>query len=108
MIPAFLDFIASNLAYVGLTLISSSVWQISKGGVIIMTAIFSRIFLKKILATSKILGCLFALVGITLVQVVSVLYSTGDQTDHTTGETIFGILIVIVSLVFTGLQFVYE
>ena len=72
-----------------------------------MTAIFTRIFLKKILTTTKILGCLFALVGITLVEIVTVLYSSGDQADHSTGQTIFGLLIVIVSLVFTGLQFVY-
>lgn len=67
IIPAFLDFIASNLSYVGLALISSSVWQISKGGVIIMTAIFSRIFLKKKLTAVKTFGCVFALLGITLV-----------------------------------------
>lgn len=73
-----------------------------------MTALFTRIFLKKILTTTKIVGCIFALLGITLVEIVTVLYSNGDQTDHTTGQTIFGLLIVIVSLVFTGLQFVYE
>ena len=84
IIPAFLDFIASNLSYVGLTLISSSVWQISKGGVIVMTAIFSRIFLKKKSTVVKTLGCVFALLGITLVEVVTVLYADGDDNSHST------------------------
>lgn len=79
IIPTFLDFVASNLSYVGLTLISSSVWQISKGGVIIMTAIFSRVFLKKKLTLIKGLACLLALIGITLVQIITVVYSGGEE-----------------------------
>jgi uncharacterized membrane protein len=79
IIPTFLDFVASNLSYVGLTLISSSVWQISKGGVIVMTAIFSRVFLKKKLTLIKGLACLLALIGITLVQIITVLYSGSEE-----------------------------
>ena len=107
-VPAFLDFVASNLSYVGLTLISSSVWQISKGGVIVMVAIFSRIFLKKKYGQVKIAGCLFAIIGITMVQVVDVLYSSEDESSHSSSDTVIGLLTVAVSLIFTGMQFVYE
>jgi len=42
-----MDLLSSALAYISLNLIAGSVWQISRGGVIVTTAIFSKIFLKK-------------------------------------------------------------
>lgn len=64
-----MDLLSSLLAYISLGLIAGSVWQISRGGVIVTTAIFSKIFLKKKFTRSSILGCVLAVVGITLVQV---------------------------------------
>ncbi len=68
LIPGIMDLLASALAYVSLNLIAGSVWQISRGGVIITTAIFSRICLSKKFTKSSLLGCILAFVGITLVQ----------------------------------------
>lgn len=68
IIPGVMDFLASAMAYVSLNLIAGSVWQISRGGVIITTAIFSRICLSKKLTKSALLGCILSFTGITLVQ----------------------------------------
>lgn len=68
IIPGLFDTLASMLAYISLNLIAGSVWQISRGGVIITTAIFSRIFLSKKFTNSSILGCFLAFLGITIVQ----------------------------------------
>lgn len=68
-IPGIMDLLSSGLAYISLNLIAGSVWQISRGGVIITTAIFSRIFLNKKLTNASLLGCTLAFVGITLVQI---------------------------------------
>jgi drug/metabolite transporter (DMT)-like permease len=78
-IPAFLDFIASNVSYFALNLIPSSVWQLSKGGAIITTAIFTRILLKRILTKRRIFGCALATVGITVVGLSVVLFSDPDS-----------------------------
>jgi hypothetical protein len=63
-----MDLLSSALAYISLNLIAGSVWQISRGGVIVTTAIFSKICLNKKFTKSSILGCSLAFVGITLVQ----------------------------------------
>jgi uncharacterized membrane protein len=75
LIPAIMDLLSSLLAYISLNLIAGSVWQISRGGVIITTAIFSRIFLSKKLTKSAVLGCSMAFIGITLVQLFEILFS---------------------------------
>lgn len=107
-IPAFLDFIASNVSYFALNLIPSSVWQLSKGGAIITTAIFTRILLKRILTKRRIFGCALATVGITVVGLSVVLFSDPDSKTYPVHEEIIGIVMVIGSLVFTGLQICYE
>jgi drug/metabolite transporter (DMT)-like permease len=63
-----MDLLSSSLAYISLNLIAGSVWQISRGGVIVTTAIFSKIFLKKDFTNRSIFGCSLAFFGITLVQ----------------------------------------
>jgi len=80
-IPGFLDIFSSGLAYVSLNMISGSVWQISRGGVIITTAIFTRVFLRKHLNKSMIIGCFLALIGITGVELVSVLTEESSSSD---------------------------
>lgn len=107
-IPAFLDFVASNVSYFALNLIPSSVWQLSKGGAIITTAIFTRILLKRILTRRKVVGCVLATVGITIVGLSVVLFSDSDNKSYPVHEEIIGIAMVIGSLVFTGLQICYE
>lgn len=68
LIPGIMDLLSSALAYISLNLISGSVWQISRGGVIITTAIFSRFCLSKKFTKASVLGCSLAFIGITLVQ----------------------------------------
>ncbi len=60
-----MDLIASLLSYISLNMVASSVWQISRGGVIITTAIFSYFFLKKKMEKNAIKGCIIAFIGIT-------------------------------------------
>lgn len=73
LIPGIMDLLASTLAYISLNLIAGSVWQISRGGVIITTAIFSRICLKKSFTKASLVGCALAFLGITLVQLFEIL-----------------------------------
>jgi drug/metabolite transporter (DMT)-like permease len=107
-IPASLDFVASNISYFALNMIPSSVWQLSKGGAIITTAIFTRILLKRILTKRRIFGCVLATVGITIVGLSVVIFSDADAKEYVPHEEAIGIAMVIGSLVFTGLQICYE
>lgn len=65
LFPAIMDLLASLLSYIALNMVASSVWQISRGGVIITTAIFSFFFLKKKFERNAIIGCFIAFIGIT-------------------------------------------
>lgn len=73
--PAVMDLLATLLSYIALNMVDSSVWQISRGGNIIFTAILSRFFLKQTFGCASVVGCLLAFLGITSVQVVAVIYS---------------------------------
>lgn len=109
LIPASLDFIATNISYVALNLLPSSVWQLSKGGAIITTAFFARLLVRRRLTRRKLLGCLLVVLGITVVG-VSVVAFQGDHEEGvvTTQEEAIGIALVVGSLLFTGLQITYE
>ena len=71
-----MDVFSSSLSYIALNMVAASVWQISKGGVIITTAILMKIFLAKKFNKNMILGCSIAFLGITTVQLVTILSST--------------------------------
>jgi len=76
-----MDLLSTLLSYTALNMVDSSVWQISRGGNIITTALLSRCFLNRIFSSVSILGCVLAFLGITSVQVVAVVYgsSSGGQ-----------------------------
>jgi uncharacterized membrane protein len=78
LIPGLFDALSTLLAYVALNLTAASVWQISRGGVIVTTAIFSKIFLHKDLTLSSLIGCSLAFFGITLVQIFEITLSSGS------------------------------
>ena len=106
-----MDLLSSMLAYISLNLISGSVWQISRGGVIITTAIFSRIFLSKKLTKAAIVGCSLTFIGITLVQVFEVLLSSEKESssgDSSTSLKLLGIVLLLISLVFNTITFISE
>jgi uncharacterized membrane protein len=67
------DILVSALANTALNMMDSSIWQISKGANIIVIALLSKIFLKRIFTHKAIIGCIISLVGITIVQVKYIL-----------------------------------
>ncbi len=70
--PALFDLLGTMFAYLALNTVNTVVWQMSKGGVIISTAILSKIILKRQFTSQAIIGCILAFVGITSVQIVAV------------------------------------
>jgi len=81
-VPAFLDFVASNVSYFALNMITISIWQLSKGGAIITTAIFTRILLRTTLTKRRIVGCVLATVGITVASLSNIIFWQGDTVTY--------------------------
>jgi drug/metabolite transporter (DMT)-like permease len=69
-----LDLVTSTLSYCSLNFLTGSTFSISKGGVIIVTAFFSKIFLKRIIVRKQWIGCGLTLIGIIIAGV-------GDSLD---------------------------
>ena len=49
LILVVLDLVTSTLSYCSLNFLTGSTFSISKGGVIIVTAFFSKVFLKRVI-----------------------------------------------------------
>jgi drug/metabolite transporter (DMT)-like permease len=78
-VPAMCDFFSSTLQFAGLILISSSIYQMLKGGTIILTAIFSVLFLKRKLKSYHYIGIILTVMGVTIVGLSSFLISGEDD-----------------------------
>jgi drug/metabolite transporter (DMT)-like permease len=104
--PALLDLVASLLSYVALTLLPSSIWQILKGGVILTTLLANRLLYRIKPSSNGLLGCALAFLGILTVGLAEFLQATTDDTDPL--KVLAGLVLVLASLAFTGIQFAYE
>jgi len=97
-IPAFMDSCGSSLQVVPLLLIPASVNQMLRGGVIIFTCLFSKIFLKRQVYRHHIVGVVFLVIGFCVVGMASVLGPADDSSGAGVGGTILGIVMVLLSL----------
>jgi len=106
-IPAFMDSCGSSLQVVPLLLIPASVNQMLRGGVIVFTCIFSKVFLGRQVYRHHIVGVVLLVLGFVLVGVASVV-TGGASNGGSVGGTITGIVMVLISLLIQAGQFVVE
>lgn len=99
---ALFDSIGSSLQIISLLLISASVNQMLRGGVIIFTCILSKIFLGREVHGHHLLGVILCVVGFIFVGISTVLASEENQSagdsNTSVGGTIAGLVMVILSL----------
>ena len=103
-IPAFLDMTATILQMVSVSFIDQSIYMMLRGGVPIVTAGLSIIFLKKVLSKAQYLGLSLAVLGITIVGTYG--YYSGK--DHHNSNILIGLVCVIGSLFASGIQYTIE
>ena len=110
-IPAAFDMTASSLMFVGLTQCAASVYQMMRGFSVIITALFSVIFLKRKLYAHHLISIFVIVLGVTLVGVFSIIESNkdADSDDAPKSKTTFlGIMILLLAQCFVGGQFIIE
>ena len=78
-IPAFCDCVACLFMTLGLSQTSASVYQMIRGSLIVMIAIFSKLFLKRQQYLYQWLSICFCILGVTIVGFVGVLNSTKQE-----------------------------
>ncbi|KAL4456533.1 hypothetical protein ABPG74_000640 [Tetrahymena malaccensis] len=108
--PAILDGIAMTLQYSSLTLVSPSVYQILRGGVIIVTAILSVTVLKRKLNFLNLVGLFVVLLGIVIVGGANLAFGIQQNKGNTSdsNDQIIGYTLIIVSLFANGMLFIQE
>jgi len=79
-----------------------------RGGVIVFTCLFSKIFLKRQVYRHHMVGVCLLVVGFVLVGVASVVTSGTGAGSVGVGGTIAGIVMVLISLVIQAAMFVLE
>lgn len=78
-IPASCDLCATGLQFMGLLLVPASVWQMLRGGMIVIVAIVSVLFLNRKLYRHHILGLTLVIIGISLIGVAAITDSSGSS-----------------------------
>ena len=80
-----------------------------RGGTIILTAVFSVVFLKRKLKSYHYIGIILTVTGVTIVGLSSfVVEGDSDDQDDDYTKRFVGILLTLVSLVFHGLMYITE
>lgn len=95
------DLVGGTLLNFSLVLMPTSVFQMLRGGIVIITLGFRWLFLKRKPKIFESLGVFLAFLGLFLVGLSS-------QINSSENPEILGIILLIVSLLFSGFQFVFH
>jgi len=109
IIPAVFDLIATALAKVGLMYTSTSVYQLVRSSVIIFTALFNILLLKKTVRSFQWLGIATITISMILISSSSLLDSNAEKASTANNDNpLLGILLLLASSVVVALQYVFE
>lgn len=104
LISCLCDLIGSTLLNFALLNMAGSVFQMLRGGIIVVTCVFMIIFLKKYPKNFEWLGVGIVFIGVFLVGLASQL----DKSTKTEETNPLGIIMLLISLLFQGFQFIYQ
>jgi drug/metabolite transporter (DMT)-like permease len=112
-IPACFDICGTTLMNVGLFLIPVSIFQMTRGAVVLFVGLFSTVFLKHVITVKQWMGLFTVSCGVFLVGLSAALngssqVGSNDTSQETSWEVVVGILLILVGQVFTASQFVVE
>jgi drug/metabolite transporter (DMT)-like permease len=114
------DVAASTLMFIALTLVDASVYQMMRGMIVFITAIFSIIFLKRVLYRHHYTALVFIIGGIGIVGLANILATKKDALSwdamtwenlavaDSVGLQIIGFVLLIGSQFAAGTMFIVE
>lgn len=107
-IPASFDLVASGIARTGLLYMSSSMWQMLRGSMIVFSALISVPLLGRKLYCYHWVGVLTCVGGITCVGYANVLDQANTAASSAGSNAWFGIILVLGAQVIQATQIVVE
>ncbi|CCH44443.1 putative membrane protein [Wickerhamomyces ciferrii] len=113
-IPAICDIVGTTLMMVGLAYVPVSIYQMTRGALILFVAIFSIIFLKRSISRIEWLSLFTVVLGIAIVGISGNSNSGSSAESSSTTEPLLnprlllGIAMILTAQVFVATQFVFE
>lgn len=137
-LPAICDICGTTLMNVGLLFVAASIYQMTRGALVLFVGLFSVIFLRRHLGAWKWASLFIVVLGVAVVGLAGVLDQKhgaptlpgdtrpDDKTDllthaglalrrgvtaleeHTAAETVLGFFLIATAQIFTAAQFVLE
>ncbi len=106
-IPTTCDFFASTLLAFALLNMTTSVYQMFRGGLVLVTALLSVIFLGRKQYRHHLLGLFTVFLSIFIIGYASMLKDKHKK-ENTRETNLLGFFMMGLSLLFTGTQFIIE
>ncbi|KAF2757928.1 integral membrane protein-like protein [Pseudovirgaria hyperparasitica] len=115
--PAVCDITGTTLMNVGLLFVAASIYQMTRGALVLFVGLFSVLFLKRVLGAAKWLALFIVVAGVALVGLAGAITRDEKATPtriltETSPDpavmTIIGILCIAGAQIFTASQFVLE
>ncbi|KAL4512016.1 hypothetical protein ABPG72_005018 [Tetrahymena utriculariae] len=104
-IPTLFDFLSSTVSFFAMNMMPLSIYYMFRGAGIMVTALFSVLFLKRVLYRQNYLGLFLTVAGFVVIGVTAIVLSDSSQDNN---QLILGIILIIFSFVFTSSQLVLE
>ena len=103
MISSFFDFLASSLMFLGLVLSAPSVYQMLRGFINVVVAIYTVVFLRFKLFRHQIVGIFLVFTGVSIVGLASILYQAQSAQNP-----YIGIIMILIAQFCAGGVFISE
>lgn len=100
IVPAMCDVIGSTLLNFALFKLTSSIFQMMRGGIMIITCLLTILLLRRRIRNYQWAGVVIAVLGLIIIGISS----AGSESNKSTSDYFIGIGILLVSLLFSGFQ----
>lgn len=106
--PASLDLLNTVLGNIGLLYVNSSIYQMTRGSVVVFSAILSVKYLGRTLRSFHYYAIGFVILAVILVGTAGIMQPSGDDDGASTGEVILGLGFILLAQMVTAVQFIAE
>ena len=118
-LPAICDILATTLMNVGLLLVAASIYQMTRGALVLFVGLLSVLFLRRHLYLFQWLSLVGVVIGVAVVGLAGAIWPDDNKTkafgvDTTDGglsesaKAVIGVLLIAGAQIFTASQFVLE
>ncbi|OJJ41979.1 hypothetical protein ASPZODRAFT_137599, partial [Penicilliopsis zonata CBS 506.65] len=115
--PSCCDIAGTTLMNVGLLFVAASIYQMTRGALVLFVGLFSVLFLRRKLHIYQWLALCIVVLGVAVVGLAGALFGHDSSTEATTTtvtqppeavQAVIGVLLIAAAQIFTATQFVLE